>query len=215
MATAAKAALAVIVLVVLAAAVLLGLGLVPWGKDDAVPAVSASDGQAEGPAQEEAPTEDPTETSEGAPDAPGPEGTAPEGADIAPGDGREPGEELVETAEQVLVYWCGNYLDSGVSEPTEISDEEWADALRQHAAPGSAFLEQIAHPEENRDWVAAEKVSYQEVLEVAADHVTVRVTIEGTQSSWDNTLSYTEDWQVGFDGEGRVISVELVGASYL
>ena len=134
---------------------------------------------------------------------------------IAPGDGREPGEELVESAEQVLVYWCGNYLDSGVDEPIEVKDDAWVEALLPFAAEGSEFSDQAARPEEHCDWAAAEKVSYQEVLETAANHVVIRVTIEGTQSSWDNTVTYTEDWAVSFDDAGLVTSVELVGASYL
>ena len=131
------------------------------------------------------------------------------------GRGTPSDDELIETAEQVLVYWCGNYLDSGVDEPVEVKDAEWAAALAPFAANGSEFQDQLGHPDEYRDWAAAEIVSYQEVLDAGDGSVTVRVTIEGTQSSWDNTISYTEDWRVVFDGDGLVVSVELVGASYL
>ncbi|MBR3385709.1 MAG: zinc ribbon domain-containing protein [Atopobiaceae bacterium] len=131
------------------------------------------------------------------------------------GRGTPSDDELIETAEQVLVYWCGNYLASGVDDPVEVKDAEWAAALAPYAADGSEFQDQLGHPEENRDWAAAEVVSYQEVLDSGDGSVTVRVTIEGTQSSWDNTISYTEDWRVGFDGDGLVVSMELVGASYL
>ena len=115
----------------------------------------------------------------------------------------------------MLVYWCGNYLDSGVDDPVEVKDAEWAAALAPYAADCSEFQDQLGHPDEYRDWAAAEVVSYQEVLDSGDGSVTVRVTIEGTQSSWDNTISYTEDWRIGFDGDGLVVSVELVGASYL
>lgn len=204
---------AIAVLVALVAAVALILPRMRAGDVSASEEVAAT---ADAPATSDAPTtadasEEPHSEDVGAEG--GQLGQSPDA--IALDDGREPGEELVDVAQQVLVYWCGNYLDSGVGEPTEIPDDEWTTTLRGYAAEGGELYDQAGRPEEFRDWVAAEKVSYQEVLELAADHVTVRVTIEGTQSSWNNTVSYTEDWRVSFDDQGKVTSVELVGASYL
>lgn len=133
---------------------------------------------------------------------------------VAPDDGREPREELVEPAEQFLAYWCANYLDSGVGEPTAITEQEWTEALRPLVAEGTELAGQIERPDLVMDWVAAEMVSYQEVLELGPGYVTVRVTIAGTQSSWSNALRYTEDWWVSFDDDGKIVAVDLTGADY-
>ena len=133
---------------------------------------------------------------------------------VAPDDGREPGEELVEPAEQFLAYWCANYLDSGVGEPTAITEQEWTEALRPLVAEGTELAGQVERPDLVMDWVAAEMVSYQEVLELGPGYVMVRVTIAGTQSSWSNALRYTEDWWVSFDDDGKIVAVDLTGADY-